>query len=90
MPIFRRQLQALRVSGLGDYTGLWRDLTRWSLTGLRTPSFQLDLDKLQERGQETFEKVRDTMEAVTFRAANLNPDALLEMPKKVLKRALRQ
>jgi len=73
---------------------VWRERldAAWSLTGLRAPNlnFQLDLDKLQERGQETFEKVRDTMEAVTFRAANLNPDALLEMPKKVLKRALRQ
>ena len=60
----------------------------WSLTGLRSPSFalQLDLDKLQERGQATFDRVRDTMEAVTYRAAALDPSTLRQAPKKLLRR----
>jgi len=50
-------------------------------------NFQLDLDKLQERGPETFEKsVATDHGAVTFRAANLKSRHLLEMAQKVPQR----
>ena len=63
----------------------------WSLTGLpplgTLPSLDdLDLDKLQRTGQATFERVRDAMEAVTYRAVNLDPAELAAMPRKLLAR----
>jgi hypothetical protein len=63
----------------------------WSLTGLPTLSSleRIDLDKLQRQGQATFDKVRDTMEAVTYRAVNLDPSQLTQMPKKLLSRVRR-
>jgi 8-amino-7-oxononanoate synthase len=60
----------------------------WSLAGWRPPGLPpLDLDQLQARGQATLERVRDAMEAVTYRAANLNPTELKEMPRKIMARA---
>jgi 8-amino-7-oxononanoate synthase len=63
----------------------------WSLTGLPTFSSleRIDLDKLQRQGQATFDKVKDTMEAVTYRAVNLDPSQLTQMPKKLLSRVRR-
>ena len=63
----------------------------WSLTGLPTLSSleRIDLDKLQRQGQATFDKVKDTMEAVTYRAVNLDPSQLTQMPKKILSRVRR-
>ncbi len=57
----------------------------WSLTGLPP----MDLDRLQRQGQATLEKVRDAMEAVTFRAVSFNPEELAAMPKKILSRVRR-
>jgi 8-amino-7-oxononanoate synthase len=60
----------------------------WSLTGWRPPGLPpLDLDQLQARGQATLERVRDAMEAVTYRAANLDSTELKQMPRKIIRRA---
>ncbi|MHB8418556.1 MAG: aminotransferase class I/II-fold pyridoxal phosphate-dependent enzyme [Myxococcales bacterium] len=60
----------------------------WSLTGLPPlPSLgDIDLDRLQRTGQATFERLRDTMEAVTYRAVNLDPSQLARMPGKLFSR----
>jgi hypothetical protein len=60
----------------------------WSLTGWRPPGLPpLDLDQLQARGQATLERVRDAMEAVTYRAANMDSAELKQMPRRIIKRA---
>jgi 8-amino-7-oxononanoate synthase len=76
-----KQLQPLRE----------RLVDAWSLTGLPTLSSieRIDLDKLQRQGQATFDKVRDTLETVTYRAVNLDPSQLAKMPKKILSRVRR-
>ena len=59
----------------------------WSLTGLPLPGVgQIDLDKLLQLGQATFARMRDALEAVTFRAANLDTDTVMKVPKKILAR----
>ena len=65
-----------------------RSSVAWSLAGWRPPGLPpLDLDQLQARGQATLERVRDAMEAVTYRAANLNPTELKGMSRKIIARA---
>jgi 8-amino-7-oxononanoate synthase len=80
---WRQQLQQMRIPPqLRD-----RVEAAWALSGLPRPN--LDLDRLQRQGQAAVERVRDTLEAVTYRAASLDTDQMAVMSKKLLARVRR-
>jgi 8-amino-7-oxononanoate synthase len=77
---WRQQLQQMRIPPqLKD-----RVEAAWALSGLPRPN--LDLDRLQRQGQAAVERVRDTLEAVTYRAASIDTDQMTAMSKKLLAR----
>jgi hypothetical protein len=80
---WRQQLQQMRIPPqLRD-----RVEAAWALSGLPRPN--LDLDRLQRQGQAAVERVRDTLEAVTYRAASLDTDQMAAMSRKLLDRVRR-
>jgi hypothetical protein len=80
---WRQQLQQMRIPPqLRD-----RVEAAWALSGLPRPN--LDLDRLQRQGQAAVERVRDTLEAVTYRAASIDTDQMTAISKKLLARVRR-